>query len=479
MNAVLKKSKASWLASLTEEERQEFLDSLSPDEVTELEWDWNFWGRPEQQMPVGDWFVWLIMSGRGWGKTRTATENISRMLRGSSPLTAPEGAPAMMSIIADTPFDMRQYNIEGPSGFLNVGPPDYRPRHVPSNRVLEWPNGCKALLFSAEDPETLRGASGSFFWWDELAKARYAKEGWSNLMFGMREGNPRGIVTTTPKPKNTVLPGLVKRALISNAVRLTRGSTYDNRENLSEVFYKEVIEPVTGTRLGRQEIEGEMLDDAPGALWTRTIVDQANWKREIPDFQRVVVAVDPSGARNADDDGADSIGIVVVAKGVDGRVYVLADKTCRMGPAGWGDRAVRAYIDNDADCVVGERNYGGAMVEHVIKTAAQQAKVIVPYKEVTASRGKVVRAEPVSALYEQGRVTHVGSMPELEDQMCQFTTDGYVGDGSPDRVDALVWGVSFLMDIKPTVRVSPEVLAKSRIAARLTPQQNFSRRFVG
>ena len=470
-----KGSRASWLASLPEAERQAFLDKLTEAESNELDWDWSFWGRAEQQMPPGDWFVWVIMSGRGWGKTRTAVENISALLRGPTPLQAPENAPEVLSIIADTPFDMRQYNIEGPSGFLNVGPPDFRPVHSSSNRTLEWPNGCKALLFSAEDPETLRGASGSFFWWDELAKARYAKEGWSNLMFGMREGNPRGIVTTTPKPKNTVLPGLIKRALTSDAVRVTRGSTYDNRENLSEVFYKEVVAPVAGTRLGRQEIEGELLDDAPGALWTRTIVDQACWKRDIPDFSRVVVAVDPSGARSADDDNADSIGIVVVAKGVDGRVYVVADKTCRLAPADWGARAVQAYIDNSADCVVGERNFGGAMVEHVIKTAAQQAKVFVAYKEVTASRGKVVRAEPISALYAQGRVTHVVPMPALEDQMCQFTTDGYIGDGSPDRVDALVWGVSFLMDVKPTVKISSEVLAKSRIAARLTPR--FGQRF--
>ena len=470
------RSRASWLASLPEAERREFLESLTEHEAAELEFDWSFWGRPEQQMPPGSWFVWLIMSGRGWGKTRCATENIARMLRGDTPMTAPPGAPAVMSIIADTPFDMRQYNIEGPSGLCSVGPPDYRPVHSSSNRTLTWPNGAKALLFSAEDPETLRGASGSFFWWDELAKARYAKEGWSNLMFGMREGNPRGIVTTTPKPKNTVLPGLVKRALASNSVILTRGSTYDNRENLSEVFYREVVEPVSGTRLGRQEIEGEMLDDAPGALWTRTVVDQANWKRDIPDFQRVVVAVDPSGARNADDEGADSIGIIVVAKGVDGRIYVVADKTCRMSPADWGARAVRAYIDNDADYIAGERNYGGAMVEHVIKTAAQQAKVTVPYKEVTASRGKVVRAEPVSALYEQGRVTHVTPMPELEDEMCQFTTDGYVGDGSPNRVDALVWGVSLLTGLKTSVQVSPEMLARSRIATRLSPR-HFGGRF--
>jgi phage terminase large subunit-like protein len=427
--------------------------------MEELEWNWDFWGRPDQQMPPGDWFVWLIMSGRGWGKTRTATENIARMLRGPTPLVAPPGAPAVMSIVADTPFDMRQYNIEGPSGFLHVGPPEYRPRHVSSNRTLEWPNGCKALLFSAEDPETLRGASGSFFWWDELAKARYAKEGWSNLMFGMREGNPRGIVTTTPKPKNTVLPALVKRAREGSSVIITRGSTWDNRENLSEVFYKEVVLPVSGTRLGRQEIEGEILDDVPGALWTRAMIDAARLPRALPDMQRVVVAVDPSGARDSEDDAADDIGIVVAGKGVDGRYYVLADRTCKLSPAGWGARAIKAYKEFDADRIVAERNYGGAMVENVIRNLDRK----IAYTEVVASRGKVVRAEPVSALYEQGHVSHLASgLEQLEDQMCQMASDGYVGDGSPDRVDALVWALMFLHDGKTMPKITAQMIQQVR-----------------
>lgn len=395
-------------------------------------------------MPEGsDWFVWLILAGRGWGKTRTAVETIAEMLRGSTPLTAPADAPQIISIIADTPFDLRQYSIEGPSGFLNVGPPEWRPNHEPSKKLLTWPNGCKALLFSAEDPETLRGASGSFFWWDELAKSRYADAGWKNMLFGMREGNPRGIVTTTPRP----IP-LIKQIAKRNSTVLTVGSTWDNRSNLSEVFYREVIAPLEGTRLGRQEINAEILDDIPGALWQRDAIDKTR-VQSAPDMSRVVVAIDPSGTKGNEDRG-DSIGIIAAGKGVDGRAYVLADRTCKLSPDGWGKRAVITYKDFKADRIIAERNFGGAMVEHVIRSVDPR----IPYKEVTASRGKIQRAEPVAALYEQGRVSHVGPMPELEDQMVAMAPDGYLGEGSPDRADALVWALTELMLNPPTPTLS-------------------------
>lgn len=427
------------LALLPEAEQAKALAGLTESEAAALEHDWEFWGRPDQIMPGAlpsgaDWFVWLILAGRGWGKTRTAVENIARMMRGPSPAIAPPGAPAIMTIIADSPFDLRQYSIEGPSGFLNVGPADYRPHHEPSKKTLTWPNGCKALLFSAEDPETLRGASGSFFWWDELAKSRYARAGWDNMLFGMREGNPRGIVTTTPRP----VP-LIKELLARKSTAVTRGSTWDNKANLSPVFYREVIEPLMGTRLGRQEIEAEILDDAPGALWTRSTIDAARASR-LGDFARIVVAIDPSGTGGTGD-GGDSIGIVVAARTVDGRAHVIADRSCKLSPDGWGRRAVAAYHEFSADRIIAERNYGGAMVEHVIRTVDKS----VSYKEVTASRGKVIRAEPVAALYEQGKVSHAAGLTELEDQMCQMTGDGFLGEGSPDRVDALVWALTELM----------------------------------
>jgi phage terminase large subunit-like protein len=429
-----KESQASWLALQPPSVRESFLKSLSPSELSYLQWDWNFWGRGDQQCPPDDWFVWLILSGRGWGKTRTAVENIAKMLRGPTPLQAPKDAPAVMSIIADTPFDMRQYTIDGPSGFLNVGPTEYRPIHEPSKKTLTWPNGAKALLFSAEDPESTRGASGSFFWWDELAKSRYANDGWDNMLFGMREGNPRGIVTTTPRPLK-----IIKDLKARKSTHVTIGSTWDNKANLSPVFYREVIEPLVGTRKGRQEIDGEILDDVPGALWTREMIDQCLVK-SAPDMQRIVVAVDPSGTKGEEDNG-DDIGIVAAGKGVDGMCYVLSDKTCKLSPAGWGRMAVNLYNDMKADRLVAEKNFGGAMVEAVIRSVDSK----VSYKDVNASRGKTARAEPVAALYEQGRVKHVKSFSALEDQMCSMTGDGYMADGSPDRVDALVWAVTELM----------------------------------
>jgi len=419
------------------------LRSLTSSQARDLQYSWAFYGRPDQQLPPGDWFTWLILAGRGWGKTRTATENISRLCRGPSPLIAPPGAPKLMSFVADTAFDMRQYSIEGPSGFRNVGPPDYRPTHHPGKTTLEWPNGCKALLFSAEDPDSTRGASGSFFWWDELAKARKAEDGWTNMLFGMREGTPRGIVTTTPRP----IP-LIKRLKALASTYTTIGSTYDNEYHLSKVFMDNVIAPRVGTRLGRQEIDAEILEDAPGALWTRDMIDAARKPIRLPDMQRIVVAVDPSGAKNASDLGANSIGIVVAGRGVDGRGYILADRSCKLSPAQWAKRAIEAYVEFGADRIIGEKNFGGAMVEATIQAAAERLDVTVSYADVVASRGKVLRAEPIATLYERELVSHVAppdELMDLEEQYCQMTTYGYIGEGSPDRVDAGVWGLMELM----------------------------------
>jgi phage terminase large subunit-like protein len=432
-------------------ERAAFLKSLSPDELAFLEHDWSFWGRPDQQMPVGDWFVWMILAGRGWGKTRTAVENIARMLRGPSPLIAPDGAPAIMTIIADSPFDLRQYSIEGPSGFLHVGPEDYRPLHEPSKKTLTWPNGCKALLFSAEDPETLRGASGSFFWWDELAKSRYARAGWDNMLFGMREGNPRGIVTTTPRP----VP-LLKELLARKSTKATRGSTWDNKENLSPVFYREVIEPLMGTRLGRQEIDAEIIEDVPGALWTRALLELnrlPKWSSEddrqriIASMRRIVVAMDPAATST---DGADEMGIIVAGLRHDGHGCVLADLSERLTPDKAARRAIQAYDDWKADRIVGEVNNGGEWIGQTVRLTAKamQSEQVrksgeIAYRAVHASRGKQTRAEPISSLDEQHKVHHVGTFPQLEDQLCEWQP--LAGMKSPDRLDARVWALTDLM----------------------------------
>lgn len=443
------KSWAQYLAEQPFDFQDQWLASKTPEERKRLKWSWQFWGRPNQIMPKDDFFVWLILAGRGWGKTRTAVENMAAMQRGSSPLIAKPNAPKIMSIIADSPADMRQYTIEGPSGFANVGPRDHRPTHYPSIKTLVWPNGAKAMLFSAEDPEALRGASGEFFWWDELAKSKYAAEGWMNLMFGMREGNPKGIVTTTPRPKKLLID------LISNpSTFITRGSTLDNEVNLAKKFMDEVVAPQLQTRTGRQEIFAEILTDVPGALWSSEQFDEIRLKPSdpIPDMKRIVVAVDPSGTKGegsnsnstkrkrSTEEKSNDVGIVVAGIDFDNRIYILADRTCNLSPAGWGRKAVDAYHEFDADLIVAERNYGGAMVQHVIRTT----DVNVPFKEVTASRGKVARAEPIASLYEQRKVRHVFGLQKLEDQMCLMTPDGFQGSGSPDRVDAMVWAVTEL-----------------------------------
>jgi phage terminase large subunit-like protein len=255
------------------------------------------------------------------------------------------------------------------------------------------------------------------------------------MLFGLRLGNsPRAVVTTTPKP-TPIIRALTK----APKTIITRGSTFDNAANLAPSALAQLRLKYDGTRLGRQELSAEILDDIPGALWLRDAID-AQRIAKAPQMARVVVAIDPSGTKGQEDNG-DSVGIVVAGKGIDGRGYVLADRTCKLSPDGWGRRAVDAYRSFSADRIVAERNFGGAMVEHVIRSVNPK----VPYKEVTASRGKVQRAEPVAALYEQKRVSHIGSMPELEDQMCAFGSEGYLGEGSPDRVDALVWALTELM----------------------------------
>lgn len=322
---------------------------------------------------------------------------------------------------------------------IAVHPPSEAPkvRYRPVRMV--WPNGAIALGYNGTEPDQLRGPEFDTAWVDELAKYRYARETWDMLQFTMRRGDdPRVFVSTTPRP----IP-IIRELMAAPTTVITRGSTFDNRENLAEAFVQQIVSKYEGTRLGRQELGGEVLDDLPGALWNRANMD-AHRRTVAPDMQRIVVAVDPSGTKG-ETDGGDDIGIVVAGKGVDGRGYIFADRTCKLSPDGWGRRAVKAYHDFMADALVAERNFGGAMVEHVIRTVDSK----VAYKEVTASRGKVARAEPVAALYEQGRVSHVGSFPELEDQMCQFGPDGFIGEGSPDRTDALVWALTELM-LEPT-----------------------------
>lgn len=337
--------------------------------------------------------------------------------------------------MAETAADARDVMVEGESGILSVHPKAFRPLYEPSKRRLTWPNGAVATLYNAVEPDQLRGPQHDGAWCDELAKWRYAGETWDQLQFGLRLGNaPRQVVTTTPRP----IP-VLRQIMADETTRVTRGSTHENRVNLAATFLAKVVKKYEGTRLGRQELDAEILDDVPGALWTRATFDDLRVSAPV-DLVRIVVAVDPSGTKGGEDTG-DAIGIVAAGVGVDGRAYVLEDASCKLPPAGWGRRAIEVFKRWNADRLIAERNFGGAMVEHVIRSIDPD----VSFREVTASRGKVARAEPIAALYEQKKVSHVGAFPELEDEMCSFTAGGYIGAGSPDRADAAVWALTELM----------------------------------
>jgi len=451
---------ASLLAQLPPHDRELFFLSLTPEESALLLYDWSFWGRPSQQEPRGDWSVWLALAGRGYGKTRMGSEWVRSMMCGSTPYA--RGRVSHMALVAETAADARDVMVQSSGGILHCHPPDYRPIYQPSLRKLTWPNGATAHTYSADDPEQLRGPEHEAAWSDELAKWRYAQETWDMLQFGLRIGDdPKQLVTTTPRPIDVVRELLSGEATGDTFV--TRGSTYENFENLSPKFIRKMRDKYEGTRLGRQELHAEVLDDIPGALWTRAMLElrssqnpkAAGMKRseELPDMRRVVIGVDPSGTsgevdmrrtekRGGDheDEAGDDIGIVAAGLGTDDQYYVLADATVNFGPAGWAKRVVDTYNKYDADMIVGEANFGGAMVEYTIRTIDRR----VAYRPVHASRGKMVRAQPIAALYEQGRVRHAGSMSKLEDQMIYMTERGYEGPGSPDRLDAAVWAITDL-----------------------------------
>lgn len=399
------------------------MESLTQAELAALRYDWSFWGRDEQQEPAGDWSTWLALAGRGFGKTEAGVQWVRKRVQ--------EGARSI-ALVAETQKDLEEVVVPR---LIACHPPHEAPtaRYRPVR--ITWPNGAVALGYNGTEPDQLRGPEFDTAWVDELAKYRYAQDTWDMLQFTMRRGaKPRVFISTTPRP----IPIIKAIAADRNTV-ITRGRTFDNAANLSPSFIETIKRKYEGTRLGRQELNAEILDDVPGALWTRAMVEAA-LVRQAPQMARVVVALDPSGTKGSEDAG-DSIGLVVAGKGIDGNAYVLADRTCKLSPDGWGRIAVNAYREFKADRIVAERNFGGAMVEHVIRSVDRT----VAYKEVTASRGKVIRAEPVAALYEQGRVKHVGGFAELEDQMCAMTSSGFLGEGSPDRLDAAVWAITELM----------------------------------
>jgi phage terminase large subunit-like protein len=433
-----------WIASRPKSERESFLDSLSEGALLALPHLWGFWAHVHQVPPEGDWRTWVIVGGRGSGKTRAGAEWVRAQVEGNLP-TDP-GVARRVALVGETLDQAREVMVFGESGLMACSPPDRRPEWLAGRRLVRWPNGAEAQLFSAHDPDSLRGPQFDAAWLDELAKWRKPQEAWDMLQFGLRLGElPRQVVTTTPKNVATL-----KALLGDPAVRVTRAPTEANAVGLAQTFLDEVRARYAGSRLGLQELEGVLLDDVEGALWTVEGIERTRYRSGLPDFSRIVVAIDPP-ARSGK--SSDACGIVVVGAVIEGppqawRAYVLEDASLSGAtPAAWADAAVDAFRRHGADRIVAEVNMGGDMVEQVIR----QVDPVVPVKGVTATRNKVVRAEPVAALYEQGRVFHVSGLAALEEQMCAMTVEGYRGRGSPDRVDALVWALTEAM-IEPAVR---------------------------
>lgn len=395
-------------------------DTLSPEEQEQAMWDWSIWAREKQLAPPGNWRVWLILAGRGFGKTRSGAEWIRQKVINNE--------AGRIALIGATAADVRDTMVEGESGLLRIFPPGERPRYEPSKRRITFKNGAKATTYSADEPDRLRGPNHDCAWTDEIAAWRYP-EAWDQLIFGLRIGDdPRVVATTTPRPTR-LIRSLVER----EDVVVTRGSTYENQMNLAPTFLEEVKARYEGTRLGRQELYAEILDDVEGALWTREMIEQSR-VNNLPDLTRIVIGVDP--AITSRESSAET-GIVAVGVDANGTGYVLDDRSLKGSPVEWANAAIALYHRSSADRIVVEANQGGDMVRHTLQTVESQ----IPIKTVHATRGKRTRAEPISALYEQGKVKHVGAFPVLEDQMCSWTPES----DSPDRLDALVWGLTELM----------------------------------
>ena len=412
------------------------LDSLTPSELELLNADWWWWGRPEQQLPEGTaWRTWVILAGRGWGKTRTGAEAVRTWSR---------DVPRI-HLIGRTPADVRDVMVEGVSGIMAITPKWERPTYQPSRTRLVWPNGSLTYTYSAQEPDQLRGPQCHKLWGDEVA-AWPTPLAWDMAMLGLRLGDaPQAVVTTTPKPK-----ALVRRLVNDPRNVVTKGSTYDNAANLAQAFLDDIVAAYAGTALGRQELDADILDEAPGALWKRALFDQARirpldgqgdlGKSALPHLGRIVVAIDPAVSNV---EGSDETGIVAfgatAAPWQTRHGYVLGDASGRYTPEGWAQAALNLADLVGADEIVAEANNGGDLVRSNLRAVSSRAKVTL----VHASRGKRARAEPIAALYEQGRIHHLGTFEALEDQCCTWVP-GETAE-SPDRIDALTWAASHTM----------------------------------
>lgn len=435
------RSWADWLSSQERLEREAFVAGLSSNAALALEWLFEVWALPGHQMaPPPPWRTWVILGGRGAGKTRAGSEWVRAVVEGATPLQA--GECRRLALIGDTVDQVREVMIEGPSGLRAVTPPDRRPVYEAGRKRLVWPNGAEAFAFSARRPEALRGPQFDAAWCDELAKWDKGRQVWDQLQLALRLGrSPRQVVTTTPRPSE-----LLSDILLAGDTVLASAPTEANRKNLSPEFLAAMENRFGGTDVARQELHGELLTEVPGALWSRRTLEAGRGRA--PELRRIVVAVDPPATSGPT---ADECGIVVA--GIDDAeiVWVLEDRSEQgLQPLDWARKAVEAYRDHAADRIVAEGNQGGDMILALM----EQVDRAVPVKKVTATRGKRVRAEPVAALYDRGRVRHVRAFAALEDQMCAF--DGRRAGGSPDRVDALVWAVTELA-LGPAPPAAPRV----------------------
>lgn len=410
------------LREMDVETRLEALQWLTDEQAIAMLHTWKEWARPEQLPPAGDWRYWMIQAGRGFGKTRSGAEWIRDQVENHG--------RRRIALVGRTAADVRDTMVEGESGLLACFPPWNKPIYEPSKRRVTFSSGAIATTYSGEEPDQLRGPQHDCGWCDELAAWKYA-DAWDQFLFGLRLGtDPRCVITTTPRPVK-----LIRELLADPHIVITRGSTFDNRENLAPAFADAILKKYEGTRLGRQEIYAELLNDNPNAMWKRKDIDDRRLHK-VPDgveLIRIVVGVDPAVTSK---ESSDHTGIIVAAEGSDGHYYVLADYTIKDTPKKWCEEAIKAYETWEADRIIGEVNNGGDLIQTVLESI----KPDLPYSAVRASRGKVVRAEPISALYEQGKVHHIGSFATLEDQMC----DWMPGEDSPDNMDALVWALTEL-----------------------------------
>jgi phage terminase large subunit-like protein len=445
------------LIKLPTEQRNRFIrKEMTNEQVIALLYDWSENGRPNQQPPPGMWRWWLILAGRWFGKTRTGAEWINA----KALLAKREGRPRRFALVAETKSDCRDVIAEGESGILATAPPWNMPRYESSKRRITWPDGTKGFLYSGEEPDQLRGPQFDDAWVDEWAKYQYPVETMDNLEMALRLGyNPQGVITTTPRPlpmiKEMVEEAIEEKGKEDARIVLTRASSYENYANISPQAIKHIVKKYEGTRIGRQELGGEILDDVEGGFWTRELMEKHRLPLhfKLPEMTRIGIAVDP--ASTSDEQTSNETGIMIGGLGTNGIAYLFEDRSGVFKPETWAGIAIKAFLDDyPADAIIGERNNGGDLVRRNIRAYKRGDRVAL--RMVWASKGKHQRAEPISTFHEEGRIKFIGSFPDLEDQLIFFTPKGYEGVGSPDRGDAFVWLMWYLLINSDTSSDDPD-----------------------